>query len=271
MLWDQRPWQIGSRDRQGTCTLLGALPFPPPTWRLVLSTEEFLPLMDHLLAQSRQPDQCSVELLLFRDTFLLQTSQPISRAFDESLALPLELAMATPAQRDGLPGEQHPTTLLLVIRCRPERQCLFFLLQQEIRQSQGKKCQTCLHTTMWPHLAKPPKRQSLSTSCGAGVSPSGPRAPSSSSIVEATARATVQAKNDPHRNRHDCSARRRINSVSPLAFALANWAMKLCVSCDHRPPTSTASTARRALPCTPANSGYVLAFLRRASAAATPS
>ena len=41
------------------------------------------------------------------------------------------------------------------------------------------------------------------------------------------------AKKDPHRNRHDCSARRRINSVSPLAFALANWAMKLCVSCDH--------------------------------------
>ena len=29
-----------------------------------------------------------------------------------------------------------------------------------------------------------------------------------------TARATVQTKNDPHCNRHDCSARRRINSVS---------------------------------------------------------
>ena len=65
---------------------------------------------------------------------------------------------------------------------------VFFFFKKEV-----------LHTDTLPDgLASSPhqttKRQSLSTSCGAGVSPSAPLAPGNSSNVEATARATVHAK-----------------------------------------------------------------------------
>ena len=50
---------------------------------------------------------------------------------------------------------------------------------------------------MAAHPAKPANRPSCSTSCEAGVSPSAPRAPGNSSIVDATVLATAQAKMEP--------------------------------------------------------------------------
>ena len=76
------------------------------------------------------------------------------------------------------------------------------------------------------------------------VSPSEPRAPGNSNMVEATARAATHARIGPHRRRHACSTRRRINCVSLRALALANWVVKAWVSRDQRPPTSSARTTR---------------------------
>ena len=58
---------------------------------------------------------------------------------------------------------------------------------------------------------------------------------------------------------------------SHRARALARSLRKICVSRDHLPPTSTASTTRRARVPRPKSSGYVLSFLRRAATKATPS
>ena len=63
------------------------------------------------------------------------------------------------------------------------------------------------------HPARPANRHSCSMSCDGGVSPSEPRAPGNSNMVEATARAAAHAKIEPHRRRHACSTRRRINCV----------------------------------------------------------
>ena len=45
--------------------------------------------------------------------------------------------------------------------------------------------------------------------------------------------------------------RRRINSVSPLAFALANCERKLCISCDHRPPGVSPAFPASSICCLP--------------------
>ena len=90
-------------------------------------------------------------------------------------------------------------------------------------------------TIRQPHPARPTKRHSRSTSCGGSVSQPEPRAPGSSNMEEATARAAAHAINEPHRRRHACSTRRPINCVSLHAFAVANWVLNACVSLDHRP------------------------------------
>ena len=54
-----------------------------------------------------------------------------------------------------------------------------------------------------------------------------------------------------------------IKSGTDSAFAFARLRRKWAVSTDHRPPVSAASTTRRARPSSPANSGYVVSFLRR--------
>ena len=77
-------------------------------------------------------------------------------------------------------------------------------------------------TIRQPHPARPTKRHSRSTSCGGSVSQPEPRAPGSSNMEEATARAAAHAINEPHRRRHACSTRRPINCVSLHAFAVAN-------------------------------------------------
>ena len=62
-------------------------------------------------------------------------------------------------------------------------------------------------------------------------------------------------QNDPHRNRHDYSARRRINSVSPLASALARGAppvksgqLKVCPGCPSPAPPRRDPAALLAVP-----------------------
>ena len=101
----------------------GTLPFPPPTRRLVLSTEEFAVegsggggdatgCSDHLLAQSRQPHQCTVELLC---SATRSCSKRVNRFRERSM----KAWHGRSWLRDRFPGEQHPTTLLLLIRCRP--------------------------------------------------------------------------------------------------------------------------------------------------------
>ena len=98
-----------------------------------------------------------------------------------------------------------------------------------------------------------------------------PEAPDNSSIDEATVQATAQDKMEPHLRRQARSARLRIRVVSTLALALANSETKLLISCDQRPPTSTASTTKRALRRCPKSSVYTRYFWRRASPSATPS
>ena len=117
---------------------------------------------------------------------------------------------------------------------------LFLLPRNNNSQSQEWR-RTCPKLrTKQTHLAKPLKRQSLLHVLW--------------NIVEATARATVHAKNEPHRKRQDCSARRRINSVSPLAFALANCDRKICVS-FVRPSASNFHRDHEARPSVQTNSG----------------
>ena len=59
------------------------------------------------------------------------------------------------------------------------------------------------------HAASPAKRKSCSTSWSAGVVPSAPRVPGSSSMDDATAHAVVQERREPQRRRHACWTRLR--------------------------------------------------------------
>ena len=83
------------------------------------------------------------------------------------------------------------------------------------------------------HMARRVNRHSHSTSCE-GTSPSEPRAPGNSNMVDATARAAAHAKMEPHRRRHPCSARCRINWVSVGGLAQAIWVTKALVSREQR-------------------------------------
>ena len=115
------------------------------------------------------------------------------------------------------------------------------------------------------HHTRPAKRLSCSTSCGAGVRPSEPRAPASSNNDAPTARATAQAKIEPHLSRQACSERLRMRGVSPLAVAFAGCEKKYPGLL--RWPTQPTELSR----FDPTSSGYVRSFLRRAVAKATTS
>ena len=77
-------------------------------------------------------------------------------------------------------------------------------------------------------------------------------------------------KQDPHRKSQAWRTRCCKRGGSWRALALDNWQRKYRLSSDHLPPTSQASTTRRARPCSPANSGYRRCFRRRAANKAAP-
>ena len=117
------------------------------------------------------------------------------------------------------------------------------------------------------HDARPAKTKSRSTSCDGGTSPSAPKTPGSSNKLSATTLAAVHANKEPQRKRQACSARRRRIHPSSRARLLMNR----CVVEDHLPPTSMASTTRRALARGPTSSGYRCSLRRSATEIAAPS
>ena len=112
---------------------------------------------------------------------------------------------------------------------------------------------------------------SRSTSYDGGASPSDPCPPRQPNRDAANDLAAAQEMIAYHRNLHACSTRCCVSRGSDLARALANRRTKILASSDHLPPTSRAKTTRRAREPGPTSSGYVLSFVRRASARATPS
>ena len=107
-----------------------------------------------------------------------------------------------------------------------------------------------------------------STSCEAGESPSAPRAPGNSKH---------RGCYPGHRTSQDGAPPQTPNllGTSPQQVSLASCLgsgqlrTNCCVSCDHRPPTSTPNTTKRALRSWPIISRYVRSFRRRASHNAT--
>ena len=83
---------------------------------------------------------------------------------------------------------------------------------------------------------KPVWRQSFTTSCVDGTSPSTPPPCFSSNREAAKARAAAQLKMAPHLILHACSARLLRMGGSELAFSLAKRDKNLRVSSDQRPP-----------------------------------
>ena len=119
--------------------------------------------------------------------------------------------------------------------------------------------------------SRPACVKSRSTSWEARHAPSAPRAPGNSKRDDATALATVQEKSEPHLRRQACSTLLRSKGGTDRALARARELKNLCVSWDHRPQTSTASTTKRARPRRPTNSGYLRSLRCRVAAKATPS
>ena len=104
-------------------------------------------------------------------------------------------------------------------------------------------------------------RESPNTSWTQGVGPSTPAEQSLSRRKSAKARAAAQANMEPHRRNHAARARPCNNSGTSRTFAAANPRRKEAVSSEKRPPTSPASTTKRAQPPSPTNSGWRHAWL----------
>ena len=165
----------------------------------------------------------------------------------------------------GLWGGGHKGFLASVVVWRIRS---FFSAQKNYDSHTGEITKPVKHTTtsntnpsQATHAASPnpTNRQSLSTWCTLGASPSAPPAARRSRREAAIARAAAQANRLHHLRRQACSARRLRTTVKHIA------------SSDQRPPTAPATTTNfaRRPGCT--NSGYVRSLRRRASTKATPS
>ena len=106
-------------------------------------------------------------------------------------------------------------------------------------------------------------------SCTDGTVPSEPPGTRPKRDI-ANAFAAAHASSLCHRLTHARRASACSSSGKSRTLAQARDVRNSAVSLDQRPPTSAPRTTKRALPPSPASSGYVLSLRRRASSKALP-
>ena len=142
------------------------------------------------------------------------------------------------------------SSLLLSVVILHNDSCIFFFLDWQRTENTSMT-----HQEPAAYSPTGTYRASLMTSPVEGAQPSLLTQERASRRDKAKALAALQARRTRQRKSQAASALRWTGKGSPRTLAFAKCRKKSRVSSDHRPPTSHASTTRRALPNWPDSSG----------------